>query len=174
MIVLKVITDGVWMSLFLSTFCNGIDKKGRVSVPASFRSALMTQSFPGIVAFRSLEHPCIEAFGINVIEKISQSMNGLDPIKDYSQEWAYVICAETQQLPFDSEGRVLLPDIFYQHAQLEDAVTFVGRGPTLQLWNPNIFSTQQEEMRLRFFEQRSLSKIQTVAEISPLSRQGGI
>ncbi|MEK6734601.1 MAG: MraZ family transcriptional regulator, partial [Pseudomonadota bacterium] len=34
--------------LFLSSFTNKIDKKGRVSVPASFRSSLSQQTFPVI------------------------------------------------------------------------------------------------------------------------------
>ena len=33
------------MALFLSTFINKIDKKGRVSVPATFRAALSEASF---------------------------------------------------------------------------------------------------------------------------------
>ena len=41
------------MALFLSTFINKVDRKGRVSVPAPFRAALIGQSFHGIVAFPS-------------------------------------------------------------------------------------------------------------------------
>ena len=37
------------MALFIDTFVNRIDKKGRVSVPATFRAALNGQGFHGIV-----------------------------------------------------------------------------------------------------------------------------
>jgi MraZ protein len=33
------------MALFIDTFVNKIDRKGRVSVPAPFRAALYVQSF---------------------------------------------------------------------------------------------------------------------------------
>ena len=59
------------MALFLSTFLNKIDKKGRVSVPATFRSALSNQHFQGIVLYPSLKHPSIEGSGMDRFEKIA-------------------------------------------------------------------------------------------------------
>jgi MraZ protein len=146
------------MSLFLSTFCNKLDKKGRVSVPASFRGALMSETFSGIIAFRSLESPVIEGCGIAVIDELSRSMGGLRPIHDATQEWAHVIFSDAHQLPFDSEGRICLPEVLCQHAGIDDSVSFVGRGSTFQLWNPKLFQQHQEEMRLRVIQQRSQSK----------------
>ena len=48
------------MALFLSTFVNKIDRKGRISVPASFRVAVAGQSFHGVILYRSHKHPAIE------------------------------------------------------------------------------------------------------------------
>ena len=45
------------MALFLSSHENKVDRKGRVSVPASFRSSLGGVS---VVLFRSSTHACIE------------------------------------------------------------------------------------------------------------------
>ena len=47
------------MALFIDTFVNKIDSKGRVSVPATFRAELNLQRFNGIVAMPSLKHPAI-------------------------------------------------------------------------------------------------------------------
>ena len=49
------------MALFLSTFINKVDQKGRISVPAPYRAALKGQSFKGVVAFRSYRAAVIEA-----------------------------------------------------------------------------------------------------------------
>ncbi|MET1026476.1 MAG: MraZ N-terminal domain-containing protein, partial [Dongiaceae bacterium] len=49
------------MALFIDTFINKIDKKGRVSVPATFRAALGGQSFQGIVAFPSFKYAAIQS-----------------------------------------------------------------------------------------------------------------
>ena len=53
--------EGSWgraVALFLSTFVNAIDRKGRVSVPAPFRAALGSQN--AIVVFRSYKAAALE------------------------------------------------------------------------------------------------------------------
>ena len=57
---------GEEVELFLSTFVNKVDRKGRVSVPATFRSTLGTKTQPNlIVAFPSLYLPTLECAGSN-------------------------------------------------------------------------------------------------------------
>ncbi len=53
------------MAVFIGTFENKVDRKGRVSVPAQFRQTLAAQSFQGIVAFRSYRADAIEACGFD-------------------------------------------------------------------------------------------------------------
>ena len=43
--------------MFLSTFENRIDKKGRVAVPASFRSYLSNLGYNGIFCYPSFNNP---------------------------------------------------------------------------------------------------------------------
>ena len=53
------------MAVFIDTFINKIDRKGRVSVPAPYRAALVGQLFQGIVAFPSFKHPAIQCAGMD-------------------------------------------------------------------------------------------------------------
>ena len=137
------------MALFLSTYINKIDKKGRVSVPASFRAALVGESFQGIITFRSYKHPAIEGCGIGRMQRLSDNADSLDFFSDGQDDTASTIFADSQQLVFDSEGRVFLPQPLIEHAKLTDQVAFVGRGATFQIWNPEIFERMQAESRDR-------------------------
>ena len=47
--------------MFLSSFENKIDKKGRVSVPATFRSHLGSMGYNGFVSYPSFNHAALEA-----------------------------------------------------------------------------------------------------------------
>ena len=67
------------MALFTSTTVNKVDKKGRVSVPASFRLALAGQTFNGVVVFPSFVQSAIEASGIDLIERLAASVERFDP-----------------------------------------------------------------------------------------------
>ena len=136
------------MALFLSTFVNKVDRKGRVSVPASFRAALAGQSFLGIVAYRSFKLPCVEGSGIDRMQELS---GRIDHTGQFSESYdnASVVFSDAQQLPFDGEGRIMLPQILAEHAGITEHAAFVGQGPTFQIWEPERFKSHHGELRER-------------------------
>ena len=69
---------GEEVALFMSTYVNKVDRKGRVSVPATFRTAIADQSFDGIVAFPSLDYEALEATGIDRMEAVSARLDELE------------------------------------------------------------------------------------------------
>ena len=68
--------------MFLSTYENKLDKKGRVSVPASYRSYLSNLGYNGIICFPSFNNQCIEAWPQDRIEKISNTIDTLNPFEE--------------------------------------------------------------------------------------------
>jgi MraZ protein len=138
------------VALFLSTYLNKVDRKGRVSVPASFRAAIANQSFSGIVLFPAINTRALEGSGIERLEELSSRIDGLAEFSD-ERDALSAIFAEAQQLPFDSEGRVILPPELCEHAGivLEGGAAFVGFGRTFQIWEPGRFERQQQERRAR-------------------------
>ncbi len=141
------------MALFLSTYTNKIDKKGRVSVPAAFRAALAGQNFNGFVAFRSHRLPAIEALDMSRMEAISESADGLELFSEKHEDLSATIFADAAQLAFDGEGRVMLPEILTSHAGISDMAAFAGQGRTFQIWAPETFREHQENARARAREQ---------------------
>ena len=134
------------MALFLSTFENKIDKKGRVSVPAQFRASL-AQDSAGIIIYGSFVNDCIEACGFNRIEQLSYSIDQLDPYSEERDAFAATILGGSLQLAFDREGRVMLPPSLQQNAGIIDHVVFVGKGATFEIWNPEKFEIYAERAR---------------------------
>ncbi len=139
------------MALFLSTFINKVDRKGRVSVPATFRAAIAGQNFSGIVAFASFRdsYNAIEACGIDRMERLSASLDRLHPFSDEHDDFASAIFGDAVQLPFDGEGRVILPDHLRDHANIADQAAFVGHGATFQIWQPAVLGEFQTQARQR-------------------------
>ena len=136
------------MALFLSTFVNKVDKKGRVSVPAPFRTALATQTFSGIIAFRSFKLPAIEGSGIDRMEEMSARIDALDEFSE-DRDALSSIFADAQQLAFDGEGRIILPEALCAHAGISENAAFVGLGRTFQVWEPQRFEQHRDELRER-------------------------
>ena len=134
------------MALFTSTFVNKVDKKGRVSVPASFRMALANQSFAGVVVFPSFVSQAIEGAGYELLERLAQSVEQFDPFTDEHDAFATTIFGDSHQLSFDSEGRILLPEPLLAHAGITASAAFLGRGGTFQIWEPEALQVHKAEM----------------------------
>lgn len=143
------------VALFLSTYVNRIDRKGRVSVPASFRAAVAGQSFQGVVAFPSFIAPAVEASGIDRIERLSESIDEFDPFSEDRNAFAASILADSHQLAFDPEGRIVLPEALRSHAGIQEQAAFVGQGATFQIWEPEAFRAFQSDARRRAREGRA-------------------
>jgi MraZ protein len=142
--------SGAGVALFLSTFVNKVDRKGRVSVPATFRAAVAGQSFAGIVVFPAINYAALEASGIDHIEDMSSRVDALPEFSE-EREAISAIFADVQQLSFDSEGRIVLPPELCEHAGIviEGSAAFVGNGRTFQIWEPERFARHQQERRSR-------------------------
>ncbi|MEC9342620.1 MAG: transcriptional regulator MraZ, partial [Pseudomonadota bacterium] len=66
------------MDRFASNTVNNVDKKGRVSVPASFRAVLKNTST--LHALMSVDHPVVEAGGEQMMAQHERRLEQLDPL----------------------------------------------------------------------------------------------
>jgi MraZ protein len=139
---------GEEVELFLSTFVNKVDRKGRVSVPATFRAAVADQSFPGIVVFPSFKYDALDASGIKRMEEMSARQNTLDEFSDEHENLG-MLFADSQALPFDTEGRIILPENLAGYAHITECAAFVGLGKSFQIWEPTRFADHQSMLRER-------------------------
>ena len=120
--------------MFLSTYENNIDKKGRVSVPAQFRSHLSSLGFNSIICFPSFNQQCLEAWPQDRIEKISDAIDNLNPFEEKKDYFATSILSESVNLIFDTEGRISLTKKLLQHSKIKTRILFVGLGKTCLLY----------------------------------------
>ena len=125
--------------MFLSTYENRIDKKGRVSVPANFRSYLSNLGYNGVVCYPSFNNQSIESCSQDRIEKLSNSIDSLNPFEEKRDFFATSILSDSVNLQFDSEGRISLSPKLLKHAKIKNSMLFVGQGKTFQIWEPTAF-----------------------------------
>ena len=125
--------------LFLSTFTNNIDPKGRVSVPGGFRSCALSEQFQGVVLYRSFTADCIEGVTMSRLEKIALAADNLDIFGKELDDLSALLFADARPLQFDVAGRIVIPAELLKHANIKDTALFVGRGNSFQIWNPEKF-----------------------------------
>lgn len=129
-------------------------------MPAPFRTALSQQHFNGIVAYPSFVYECVEACGMSRIQRLSDSIDALDPFSEQRDAFAAAILGGCVQLPFDAEGRVLLPESLLETAKLKEQAVFVGKGQTFEIWEPKHFADYAEKARTLAKQHRGALSLQ--------------
>lgn len=143
------------MDLFLSTYVQKVDRKGRVSVPATFRSSLARQEDPNaIVVFPSIKFVALDGGGV---DRITEMKDRLEELDQFSEEYENLtmLFADAYQLTIDGEGRVIIPEILKEFARIGEEAAFVGLGAAFQIWEPGRFYDHRATIRERASQQRT-------------------
>ena len=147
--------------MFLSTHENRLDKKGRVSVPASFRSYLSSMGYNSVICYPSFNNSSIEACPQSRIEKLSDSIDSFNPFEEKRDIFATSVLADSVNLQFDSEGRISISSKLLKHAKIKQTILFVGQGKTFQIWEPNLFEKFKTQARKKANLNRASLKWET-------------
>ena len=130
-------------------------------MPASFRSYLSSMGYNGIICYPSFNNPSIEACSQNRIEKLSESIDLLNPFEEKRDIFATSVLSESVNLQFDSEGRISIPGRLLKHAKIKQLMLFIGQGKTFQIWEPKLFEKFKTQARKKANLNRSSLKWET-------------
>lgn len=133
------------MSLFLSSYENRLDAKGRISVPASFRAALNNENFAGVVLYRSFTNKCIDGLSMSRMESLAAATDKMGVFDNALDDLSAMLFADARPIQFDVTGRIIIPADLLAHAGITNTALFVGRGNSFQIWNPDAFRAAQNK-----------------------------
>ena len=130
-------------------------------MPASFRFYLNSMGYSGVICYPSFNNPSIEACPQSRIEKISESIDSLNPFEEKRDIFATSVLSDSMNLQFDGEGRVSIPSKLLKHARIKQTMLFVGQGKTFQIWEPNLFEKFKIQARKKANLNRASLKWET-------------
>ena len=142
------------MDLFVSKYINKIDKKGRVSLPSSFRNVLPKANRNEIILYKSIKTPSIEGCGVGRLKEIAKRINNLDFFSEDYDDFSSSIFSEIVHTKIDKEGRFLIPEELKIYAKIEKEVAFFGQGHFFQIWEPKRGQDNIEISRKRLLNQK--------------------
>jgi MraZ protein len=137
------------MAGFVSHYTNRLDAKGRVSVPAPFRQALVRDGFEGLYCFPSPHHPAIDAGGNQLVAQIEKRLLGVATLTEDHDALSTAFYGASETLKIDGDGRVMLSEEQRHYACLDNQVTFVGQGYKFQIWEPERFRAHRADAMKR-------------------------
>lgn len=140
--------------LFNGSALNAVDAKGRVSVPAFIRSVIERRCDSKTLIIGAHEvDPCLTGYDRNYarhlfVENERRRLNeeAADPRAHFSR--ARRTFGITEEAPYDSSGRIILPPMMRRKGRIEDLALFVGAGGTFEIWNPRL-ALESDDSELR-------------------------
>ncbi|THV24827.1 division/cell wall cluster transcriptional repressor MraZ [Peteryoungia ipomoeae] len=132
---------------FLSNATNRIDAKGRVSVPAVFRSVLSQQGIQELYCLQDFIYPAINIGGPDLLDRFERRMAAEDPFALEANEMSLLLHGGGVYMRLDAEGRLPVTEFIRDFTGISSEVCFVGRSDHFQLWQPQAFHEAQAKAR---------------------------
>ena len=123
-----------------------LDGKGRVSIPAHYRSRLLESAGGKVVVSPDHLSACLNVYPLSEWERVEQQIGTL-PGRQQSTLRRYVI-GRAQECEMDGNGRILLNQELCEHAHLKKELVLAGVGFKMELWDIHAWSavSQPEEL----------------------------
>lgn len=126
--------------LLLGTYTPKIDAKGRIALPAKFRSQLGQ----GLVMTRGQER-CVYLLPFDEFRRIASQIQRVSVGNKAAREYLRVFLSGAVDQQPDKQGRVLVPQMLRDYANLGSDVVVIGVGTRAELWNKDTWESYLAE-----------------------------
>lgn len=116
--------------MFLGEYSHSLDSKGRIAVPAKFRGELGESVFVS----RYLDHSLV-IYSAEGWAKELENLSKLDSNKSDVRKYIDYRVSKAFEVPFDAQGRILIPAVLAKTANLEKECVFTGAIDKVRLWS---------------------------------------
>lgn len=124
--------------MFLGEFTHTIDDKGRLTLPAKFRSALAD----GVVVTRGLDG-CLFIFTLDYFKTLAERVGSLPLTHVEGRDFSRVLFSSASDVGLDRQGRILLPQALRDFAGLDGEVAVVGVNTRIEVWSLNAWQARR-------------------------------
>jgi MraZ protein len=135
-----VVKSGLkWM--LLGEYELRIDHKGRVAIPVRFREAFQK----GLVLSRSFDK-CLIVYTLVEWEKAAERLVSLPLTRLNTRRIARHTFSSAFALKLDRQGRIILPPVLRQYAEIKDQAVVVGAYTHIQIWSKELWAAERAYM----------------------------
>lgn len=124
---------GIYM--FLGEYHHSIDDKGRLIIPAKFRSELGDK----FIITRGIEN-CLFAYPEKRWEEIVHKLESLPFTKKDARNFTRFFLSGATVAEFDKQGRVNITSPLINYASIEKECIIIGTGDRLEIWSEDAWN----------------------------------
>ena len=127
--------------VFFGSYDHTLDDKGRLTMPSKYRPYLEK----GVYVTRGFEK-CLFVF---TEDRFKEFMGTIEERSDFDpnvRKMSRYLYAQTFDVKLDRQGRVLVPAVLREYAELDSEVHIVGTRRRIELWNPKEWEKTMAEV----------------------------
>jgi MraZ protein len=134
-----------------------VDEKGRVKIPADFLAELRKTGTKFYVTSASGEHA--QVYPMKVWEAIEGKLAGLSTHNKAKQKFLARTNYYGQVVEVDGQGRLLIPPVLRESAEMKGEVNIQGQLTYLDIWNHRRFVDQLNRNPITAEDEKALDEL---------------
>jgi transcriptional regulator MraZ len=133
-----------------------VDGKGRLKIPTAFKSFLDENYGPDFYV-TSLDGNFVRIYPFGKWREIEDKLAALPSLNKAKKKFLDRTNYWGQSARMDTQGRILIPSLLRQHAEMQGEVAVMGYLDYLDVWNKERFREHMEKEPLTDEDQETLS-----------------
>jgi MraZ protein len=129
---------------FTGEYCNSIDQKNRLSIPAKFRNSLDQENDKIFVLSKGFDE-CLFLYPLEEWKIVEQQLSSLSSIRDKNRNFIRKITRNANYVRYDSQGRIAIPEILLNYANISKEVLVIGVVKKIELWDKKTLNNYENQ-----------------------------
>ena len=122
-----------------------LDSKGRIAIPAKYRDGINESAESHMIVTCDPYENCLLIFTLKHWETTEADLQALSNSKPLFRRLKRIMLAHATEVDMDANGRLLIPSVLRERANLNKESMLIGQGNTFQLWNENEWNSLMDE-----------------------------
>jgi MraZ protein len=122
-----------------------LDGKGRLTLPAKYRSVIQDIASGVVVVTIDMDSSCLLLYPLNEWEVIEKKLSALSSFNPATRRLQRLLIGHASEMELDAQGRFLLPQKLRDYAHFDKSVVMVGQGKKFEMWDENLWDKKRLE-----------------------------
>jgi MraZ protein len=122
-----------------------MDGKWRIAIPMRYRQCLLDDTEGRLILTIDTEQRCLLVYPLPTWEQIEQEITKLPSFHPATRRIQRLLMGHATELTMDTHGRILLPQLLREYADLDKKVILLGQGNKFEIWSDEHWQQSREK-----------------------------
>ncbi|MCP5179384.1 MAG: division/cell wall cluster transcriptional repressor MraZ [Pseudomonadales bacterium] len=130
--------------MFRGTNPTSVDAKGRLGLPVRLREQIQKVSGTDVVVTIDVEDRCLLLYPQSTWDALQEKLQALANIGSGARLIQRLLIGHATDVQIDGNGRILLPSLLREFANVEKNAILVGQGNKVEIWSEPTWRAQRD------------------------------